>query len=685
MLCFFFAASTVHALQVTLAWDASSEPDLAGYKVYYGTSTGNYSISYDAGNVNSYVISDLEAGNTYYFAATAYDQYGNESNFSNEVTYIAAGANSSPVAQNGVHSTNEDTPGSGVLTATDPDGDTLIYSITAQGAIGTVAINDSATGSYTYTPNAGVSGSDSFTFEVIDSAGLTATASVTVTILPINDAPVAQAGTLYTIRGTSRSGVLVATDADGDVITYTIASQGNKGKAIITNASTGAYTYTPDRGSKGQDSFTFQVADPGGLTTTATIAVRIIALGNNTPVAGSGTVTTIQDTPISGSLSAADEDGDALGYQIVSAPTLGALSLNAETGAFTYAPNANTTGTDTFTFKANDGNDDSNVASFNVIINAHVRIVLEAETGSLSAPMVLGKNTKASGGKYIWVPNGKGNISDPLSVGGEAVYSFSVPTSGTYRVWARVIANNVGNNSFFVSMDYGAIIAWHTALGGKKTWIWDQTKGQKDPNAASFYLEAGTHTLAIKQMEDGTKLDSILITTQSGWIPETVYCDAENGDTDGWEVFDAAPAGALISSVFDEDRASYVIELSGSRKENGYRLRSENLSNWANKSQFVIEWSMKYDENFVIFVEVQTTSGSRYLQYEPIIKDHLGDSSRVRLGLGTGANDGEWHTFVRDLQVDLIKAQEDVQILQVNSFAIRGSGMVDDIKLRESI
>jgi len=299
--------------------------------------------------------------------------------------------------------------------------------------------------------------------------------------------------------------------------------------------------------------------------------------------------------------------------------------------------------------------------------------------------MALAKDTKASGGKYVWVPNGKGNVTDPLNPGGEAVYSFSVPTSGNYRIWARVVANNTGNNSFFVSMDYGAGVAWHTALGAKNTWIWDQVTDKNDPNPVSFQLDAGTHTLVIKQMEDGTKLDSILITNQPGWIPETVYCDAENGGIDGWEVFDADPAGALITNVFDEDRGGYVIQLAGSGKDNGYRLRSESLGKWANKSRFVIEWSMKYDENFVIYVEVETTSGYRSLHYKPANADHLGGSGKIRLGLGSGTKDGEWHTFVRDLQADLTKAQEEVQILQVNSFAIRGSGKVDDIKLRESL
>ena len=87
------AALTVasNAAAMTLAWDAPTTNadgtplnDLAGYKIYYGVSSGNYSVVIDAGNVSSYDISNLPAG-TYYFAITAYDTSYNESTYSNEV------------------------------------------------------------------------------------------------------------------------------------------------------------------------------------------------------------------------------------------------------------------------------------------------------------------------------------------------------------------------------------------------------------------------------------------------------------------------------------------------------------------------------------------------------------------------------------------------------------------------
>src|SRR5438128_2496883 len=74
------------AAQVTLAWDANTEPDLAGYKLYYGSSSRSYQLSVDVGNRTSYTLSGLLEGQTYYFAATAYNLSQNESGFSNEVS-----------------------------------------------------------------------------------------------------------------------------------------------------------------------------------------------------------------------------------------------------------------------------------------------------------------------------------------------------------------------------------------------------------------------------------------------------------------------------------------------------------------------------------------------------------------------------------------------------------------------
>ena len=73
--------SGADAADVTLAWNPKQGPDIAGYRIYYGTCSGIYTSRIDAGKVTNLRISDLNKGQTYYFAATTYDHNGRESNF----------------------------------------------------------------------------------------------------------------------------------------------------------------------------------------------------------------------------------------------------------------------------------------------------------------------------------------------------------------------------------------------------------------------------------------------------------------------------------------------------------------------------------------------------------------------------------------------------------------------------
>jgi hypothetical protein len=123
----------------------------------------------------------------------------------------------------------------------------------------------------------------------------------------------------------------------------------------------------------------------------------------------------------------------------------------------------------------------------------------------------------------------------------------------------------------------------------------------------------------------------------------------------------------------------------GSGLKNGAGLRNDDFSNWHNSHQFVVQWSMEYSESFCIYIDVETTAGHRYIYYTPVDYDGLGEGEYVHHGLGTDVIDGQWHTFVRDLQADLEDAQPQVTILEVNGFLIRGSGMLDDIKLHDEV
>lgn len=194
--------------------------------------------------------------------------------------------NRPPVAQNANAAVSLGRPYNGTLTATDPDctAQTLTYSIASDPSKGNVVLTNDKTGAFTYTPNEGQSGADSFTFQVND--GMTnATLAGVVTINIANQAPVSNNASATIKEGATLSGTLSATDFDlpAQPLTFSIATNGTKGTAVITDAATGAFTYTPRAENIGSDSFSFTTSD--GLLTSApatfTVAIRpVLAPGN---------------------------------------------------------------------------------------------------------------------------------------------------------------------------------------------------------------------------------------------------------------------------------------------------------------------------------------------------------------------------------------------------------------------
>src|SRR2546422_1037564 len=100
------------AQSVTLAWDPNLEPDVVGYRLYYGESSTNLSQMLDAGNATNATVSSLLAGHTYYFGVRAYDSAGLVSDFSNQIQFTAptSGGNLPPVASNSSVQGPEDQP-----------------------------------------------------------------------------------------------------------------------------------------------------------------------------------------------------------------------------------------------------------------------------------------------------------------------------------------------------------------------------------------------------------------------------------------------------------------------------------------------------------------------------------------------------------------------------------------------
>jgi len=187
----------------------------------------------------------------------------------------------------------------------------------------------------------------------------------------------------------------------------------------------------------------------------------------------------------------------------------------------------------------------------------------------------------------------------------------------------------------------------------------------------------------------GDVLVSTIRTLDKPKVDANVYEDAENGDTVGWRVYDNTPSDAEISNVYDTERESNVIELSGDGRRNAYVLGHWNSAKgWNNRESQTIEWSMKSGDEFVVYISIETTDGNKYIYYYPKNESVFGHSNNNKYfhrGLGEDANDGTWRTFKRNLSQDLefLSSYSNIKILAVNGFLIRGDARVDDIKLSD--
>ncbi|ULQ45279.1 Ig-like domain-containing protein [Flagellatimonas centrodinii] len=248
--------------------------DVDGDTVTYALNTGaaNGTVTVNA-NGSFIYVPNANFNGADAFTYTVSDGNGGSSTYT--VNVNVANVNDAPVGANGSATTNEDVVLNGTLpVATDADNDTLTYALATGPANGTVVVN--ANGTYTYTPAANFNGSDAFTFTVSDGNGGTVTYTQSITVVSVNDAPVAQDQTLPAIEDTVLAGSVSATDVDGDTLTFSVAGGGvtAQGGQVVMQPN-GSFTYTPAPGYAGPDSFTYTVSDGNGGTDTAVITLNV--------------------------------------------------------------------------------------------------------------------------------------------------------------------------------------------------------------------------------------------------------------------------------------------------------------------------------------------------------------------------------------------------------------------------
>ena len=437
-------ASTVHntVLNASVTGnDSDPEGNTLTYSLTSGPAHGSVTV-----NANGTYTYTPTAG---YVGADSFTYTANDGNGGTDTAVVnITVTNAAPVAVNDSASTAYNT----VLNASvagndsDPNGDTLTYSLSTGPSHGSVTVN--ANGTYTYTPTNGYSGADSFTYSVSDGVGGTATATVNITVgAAPNSPPVAVNDSGTTATNTVLNGDVSTNDSDpnGDTLTYALATGPSHGSVTVNT--NGTYAYTPTAGYAGADSFTYTVDDGHGGTATATVNITV---NNAAPVAVNDTVSTPYNTALNGNVSTNDSDanGDTLSYSLATGPSHGSVTVNAN-GTFTYTPTNGYNGADSFTYTVSDGRGGTATATVSITVGARPNVAPVAVNDALSVVAGVASNGNAA-------------TNDTDGDGDTLTYSLGTgPTHGTVTLNANgtytytATSGYSGADSFTYSVDDG--------------------------------------------------------------------------------------------------------------------------------------------------------------------------------------------------------------------------------------
>jgi len=238
---------------------------------------------------------------------------------------------------------------------TDVDGDVLTFAIATQPTHGSAFVFADATGpQLVYYPEDGYFGPDSFTYTANDGVLTSDPATVSVDVTPPrpNSVPTSVPPKVTTAQDTPVTFTIPATDLDGDQIFYEDFQDAVHG--TVSNSGDSQFTYTPDLGYSGTDTFHYDVTDHRSTSYSyaVTITVTPARVRAHTPSVRALSVVS-QGEPVAVTLLGSDPDGNALTYATASGPSHGVLSGSGS--HLTYTPNASFFGQDSFTYTASNG------------------------------------------------------------------------------------------------------------------------------------------------------------------------------------------------------------------------------------------------------------------------------------------------------------------------------------------
>lgn len=350
---------TVPAVGVLIN-DGDVDGDVITASLVAGTSSGSIALNPD-GSFTYTPAANFNGSDNFTYRTN--DGVNNSSTVTVGITVNAV--NDAPVAADDNVTTNEDTALAIMVFTNDNDIDNSVdpgsITIMSMPAHGTLSLNPT-TGVIAYTPASDYNGNDSFTYTIEDVFNAVSnTATVSITVEPVNDGPVANNDMVSTSEDVAASITVSANDFDIDnaldltkVVLVAPASHG----ITSVDPATGVITYTPTLNYFGNDSFTYTIKDVSGVVSNvATVDIEITSF-NDRPVAVNDNAVTLQDTavPISILLNDSDVDDaiDVASIIIVQNPSNGSLTIDNLTGVVTYTPASGYLGSDSFIYAVND-------------------------------------------------------------------------------------------------------------------------------------------------------------------------------------------------------------------------------------------------------------------------------------------------------------------------------------------
>jgi hypothetical protein len=266
------------------------------------------------------------------------------------LTLEVGDVNDPPMPVNDFYTVNED----GVLTGNvlindmEVEQETLVCSALTFPANGILVLQED--GDFTYTPAPNFVGVNTFNYVAIDPFGEQTIALVTITVVNVNETPVANDETVYMNEDEPWTGSVALNDSDpdGDALVYSVIDNANQGTFVMN--SNGTFTYTPNLNFSGLDFVVYTACDAGGLCNDAMLMFEVFEV-NDTPIAFDDFFNGLEDTPVTGNvfLNDIEPENETMIFDLIQAVSIGTLNMG-NGGNFTYIPPANWSGVATFTY-----------------------------------------------------------------------------------------------------------------------------------------------------------------------------------------------------------------------------------------------------------------------------------------------------------------------------------------------